>query len=227
MRPTITIVLLLVVSSHIVAAEPVRIVTLGDSITKGYREGVKPEETFSAYLEGALRKKGIDATVINVGIGGERTDQALLRLEKDVIAAKPKFVTIMYGTNDSYVDIGAKESRLTVEEYRANLQLLVTRLRDAKITPILMTEPRWGDKAGPNGIGEHPNVKLELFVAACRDVAKEMKTPLIDHYLIWSRKRARGADIGSWTTDQCHPNAEGHRVMAEMMLPTIERAIRE
>ncbi len=225
MRPIIAIALL-AITSHIAAAEPVRIVTLGDSITKGYREGVKPEETFSAYLEASLKKRGIDATVVNVGIGGERTDQALARLEKDVIAARPKFVTIMYGTNDSYVDVGAKESRLTVEQYRRNLQLLVTRLREAKITPILMTEPRWGDKAGPNGIGEHPNVKLEPFVVACRDVAKEMKTPLVDHYKIWTYKRARGADISSWMTDECHPNPEGHRVMAEMMLPIIEHTIR-
>lgn len=206
------------------AAEPVRIVTLGDSITKGYREGVKPEETFSAYLEATLKEKGVAAEVINVGIGGERTDQALARLEKDVIAKKPQFVTIMYGTNDSYIDPGAHQSRLTVAEFRRNLQLLVTKLRAAKITPILMTEPRWGDKA-TDGSGANPNAQLEPFMAACRDVAKEAQTPLVDHYEAWSRRRAEKFDIGTWTTDQCHPNAAGHKFMAETMLPVVEKAI--
>jgi acyl-CoA thioesterase-1 len=207
-------------------AQSIHIVTLGDSITKGYREGVRSDETFSAFLEAALKKQGLDVKVANVGIGGERTDQALERLDKDVIAKKPQFVTIMYGTNDSYVDKGAKTSRLTVEKYRDNLRALVVRLRKAGIEPVLMTEPRWGDKAGPNGLGEHPNMRLEPFVEACREVARDLKVPLVDHYKTWSRKRDEGVDIGGWTTDQCHPNVAGHRVMAETMQPVIEQAIK-
>src|SRR5689334_16034900 len=96
--------------------EPViKIVTLGDSITKGARAGVKAEETFAALLETELKKQGVKAEVANVGIGGERTDGALARLEKDVLARKPRVVTIMYGTNDSFVDKGQTTPRLTVD----------------------------------------------------------------------------------------------------------------
>ena len=56
---------------------PVTIVTLGDSITRGVRPGVDADETFAAVLEKKLIDRGIEATVINVGVGGERTDQAL------------------------------------------------------------------------------------------------------------------------------------------------------
>src|SRR5207249_4230947 len=86
----------------------VKIVTLGDSITRGVRAGVKAEETFSALLQKELRDRDVKADVVNVGIGGERTDQALKRLAKDVIALKPAIVIVMYGTNDSYVDKGQK-----------------------------------------------------------------------------------------------------------------------
>jgi len=213
-------------AAHLHAAEPITIITLGDSITKGVREGVKADETFSAILEKSLKEKGIDATVVNVGIGGERTDQALLRLERDVIAKKPLIVTVMYGTNDSYVDPGAKESRLTVDAFEKNLRELVSRLRAAEITPILMTEPRWGDKASANGVGEHPNERLEKFMAATRAVTKDVKVPLIDNYQIWSDRQAKGDDIGEWTTDQCHPNAQGHHIIAETMLPTIVESIK-
>ena len=208
------------------APAKVRIVTLGDSITKGVRPGVMTEETFAARLEAALRVDGMDATVINVGIGGERTDQALLRLTKDVLAHKPNVVTVMYGTNDSYVDKGKDTSRLTVDEYRANLVRLVEALRTAGVSPVLMTEPRWGKTAGQNGVGEHPNLRLEKYVAACRAVAAEKQTPLVDHFKHWTEAEARGTDIGGWTTDQCHPNPAGHRILAEQMLPAVRAALK-
>jgi lysophospholipase L1-like esterase len=208
------------------AATRLRIVTLGDSITKGVRSGVKAEETFAARLEAGLRAGGADVSVVNVGIGGERTDQALRRLAKDVLAQKPSVVTIMYGTNDSYVDQGKSASRITVEEYRANLARLVDELRAAGVTPVLMTEPRWGKTARLNGAGEHPNVRLEKYVEACRAVAAEKRTPLVDHFQHWTAAEAKGTDIGGWTTDQCHPNPEGHRVLAELMLPVVRAALK-
>lgn len=207
------------------APTKLRIVTLGDSITKGVRPGVKAEETFAARLEAALRTEGVEASVLNVGIGGERTDQALKRLAKDVLAQKPSVVTIMYGTNDSYVDQGKSASRITADEYRANLGQLVAELRAAGITSVLMTEPRWGKTAKLNGVGEHPNVRLEKYVAACRAVAAEQRVPLVDHYQHWSAAEAKGTDIGAWTTDQCHPNPEGHRVLADLMLPVLRAAL--
>ena len=207
------------------AESTVRIVTLGDSITKGVRPGVKPEETFAALLQAGLRKQNAAVEVINVGIGGERTDQALVRLAKDVIARKPDVVTIMYGTNDSYVDKGKSESRLSVDVYRANLGKLVDELRAANIVALLMTEPRWGRTAGHNGVNEHPNVRLDKYVAACREVAQAKKVPLVDHFRIWTEREAKGANIGSWTTDQCHPNPEGHRILTEALLPVVREAI--
>lgn len=207
-------------------AKPLRIVTLGDSITKGVRPGVKPEETFAARLETALRAEAVDASVVNVGIGGERTDQALQRLAKAVLAQKPAVVTIMYGTNDSYVDQDKSASRITLDEYRANLLKLVAELRAAGITPVLMTEPRWGRTAKLNGLGEHPNVRLESYVAACRAVAMEQGVPLVDHYQHWADAEKQGTDIGAWTVDQCHPNPEGHRILAEQMLPVVRIALK-
>ena len=88
------------------------IVTLGDSITKGERSGVTAEQTFASLIESSLLVAGRPVRVTNVGIGGERTDQALARLGK-VLALKPDVVTIMYGTNDSFVDQGQTASRLS------------------------------------------------------------------------------------------------------------------
>jgi dipeptidyl aminopeptidase/acylaminoacyl peptidase/lysophospholipase L1-like esterase len=207
-------------AAHDVSA-PLKIVTLGDSITKGVRSGVTAEQTFASLVQAALEKEGLAAEVTNVGIGGERTDQALVRLEKDVVARQPQIVTIMYGTNDSYVDIGKSEPRLTAHEYRDNLVQLVERLRRAGIQPLLMTEPRWGAAAKVNGAGEHPNVRLEKYVAECREVARELNVALVDHFAHWSDKERTGQNLGDWTTDQCHPNPQGHEVMARLIVPVI------
>jgi lysophospholipase L1-like esterase len=208
-------------NKNLAASARARVVVLGDSITKGVRSGVTAEETFASLLQSALREAGHDVDVINHGIGGERTDQALSRLSRDIQALEPTLVTVMYGTNDSYVDKGQKESRLTKDVYVANLQKIVSQLRRTGIEVVLMTEPRWGDKAAPNGVGENPNLRLEPFVEGCRLVAREQNVPLVDHFRIWSKANAEGTDIGEWTTDQCHPNPAGHRVLAEAMLPVV------
>lgn len=207
------------------AAAPLRIVTLGDSITKGVRPGVVAAETFAARIGKALRDGGVEVEVINAGIGGERTDMALPRLAKDVLARKPAIVTVMYGTNDGYVDKGKQTPRLTVAEYQANLEKLVDSLKAAGIVPVLMTSPRWGRDAAPNGLGENPNVKLEAYVEVCRRVASDRRVALVDHYKHWADAEAAGTAIGTWTTDQCHPNPEGHRVLAETMLPVIRDVV--
>jgi acyl-CoA thioesterase-1 len=204
-----------------VAARPLRIIALGDSITKGVRQGVAANETFAAMIEAKLRQSGVSAEVVNLGVGSERTDLALARLDRDVIARKPDMVMIMYGTNDSYVDRGATDTRITQEQYRTNLKKIIEQLQAAGIKPVLMTEPRWGDAAAANGLGEHPNVRLERYMAACREVARETRVPLVDHFAVWSEHAKQGKDVGQWTTDQCHPNVAGHRFMAETILPVL------
>src|SRR5947199_10619870 len=111
----------------------------------------------------------------------------------------------MYRTNDSYVDKGKSEPRLTVEQYRQNLAELVKQITDAGAIPVVMTEPRWG-KSAKNGTGENPNGLLEKYMSAARDVAKEAGVPLIDNYATWSRAEASGHNISTWMTDECHHN---------------------
>lgn len=201
-------------------ASPVMIVTLGDSITKGVRTGVAREETFAWLIQKQLQEAGLPCRVENVGIGGERSDQALKRLD-DVIALKPRLVTVMYGTNDSYVDKGKTATRISVDEYRDNLKKIIRRLLMEGIEPVLMTEPRYAKQTRPNGLGEHPNGRLEQFVAVCREVAKEQEVVLVDQFAAWSKAEADGQVLQDWTTDGCHPNPAGHQFMADLMQPTL------
>lgn len=210
-------------------AQPIslRIITLGDSITKGVRPGVIAEQTFAELLKVALAQNGILATVNNAGIGGERTDQAIRRLDKDVISQSPHVVTIMYGTNDGYVDPGKNASRLSLHRYQANLRDMIARLTAANIHPILMTAPMFGEAHRKNGLGEDPNVRLAQYAEACRSVARDTHAPLVDHFAHWAAIQARKARLQDWTTDGCHPNPAGHAEMAhriaQVVLPLAQR----
>ena len=203
-----------------------RIIALGDSITKGARPGVQPTQIFSALLQGALREAGLPVQVHNVGIGGERTDQALLRLQSDVISQRPHLVTVMYGTNDSWVDVGKTESRLSEKQYEANLRAIVRRLQEARIQAILMTEPRFGEENRRNGLGEDPNRRLARYVELCRRVARDAGVPLIDHFGAWTTEQERGQKLQAWTTDGCHPNIEGHADLAARLVPVLAPLVR-
>ena len=221
---TLIIALLLTLS---LSAEELRIITLGDSITKGVRSGVVAEQTFASLLQATLRQNQIQATVQNIGMGGERTDQALKRLERDVITSKPDFVTVMYGTNDSWVDNGKTESRLSEQAYEANLREIVQRLQKAGIKPVLMTEPMFGEAQKKNGVGEDPNLRLSQYMDRCRVVAKETGTPLVDHFGHCAAVQKRKVKLQDWTTDGCHPNPAGHAELAhriaQVMLPLAQR----
>lgn len=206
------------------SADPITIVTLGDSITKGVRSGVTAEQTFAALLEQQLNDGARKVRVVNVGIGGERTDQAWARLDQ-VIDLEPAIVTVMYGTNDSYVDVGKTASRISIDDYRSNLTQIVVELLRRGILPVLMCEPRFSPKSRPNGLGEDPNLRLEPYVDACREVAQAWRLPLVDHFAEWTAAGTGGVDLDEWTTDGCHPNPAGHHRMAEGMLPVLEQAV--
>lgn len=217
------VIALVLLSLLTLPADPqTKIIVLGDSITKGVRSGVTAEETFGALLQRDLRAAGRSVEVVNQGIGGERTDQALQRLQADILARQPQVVVVMYGTNDSYVDQGRSDSRISAQQFEENLQVIVERLQKQQIKVVLMTEPRWGRTAQANGAGEHPNLRLEQYMQRTRKVASSAGIPLVDHFQYWTEAERQGTDIGGWTTDQCHPNPAGHRQLAERLLPVLQ-----
>jgi hypothetical protein len=75
-----------------------RIVVQGDSVTLGY--GVKDNETYSQVIEDMLRKKGINAEVINMGVSGFGTAEELIQFNNVAKKYKPNLVILGYFQND-------------------------------------------------------------------------------------------------------------------------------
>lgn len=213
----------------VAAGERVAVLALGDSITKGVRSGVTAEETFSARLQAKASEivggSGVELTVVNRGIGGEQTHQALARLDRELREVNPGYVLVMYGTNDSYVDAGKTEPRMTSTQFRANLHRLVTEIRRFGAEPILMTEPAYAAVSPKNGRGEHCNILLSEFMEVTRAVARQRGCVLIDQFTGWKVAEAKGRDLNDWTTDGYHPNPAGHAEIAERIAPVLRERL--
>lgn len=194
-------------------AEPIRIVCLGDSVTKAVRSGVEPHETFCAVLERQLTAADRPVQVINAGIGGNTTADGLKRFQADVLNHKPQYVVLMFGLNDSWIDNGKAASRLTVEEYQANLGEMIQKLTAQGTKVVLMTpNPALSPTYGPER-----NATLKPYVTAVRQLAAEHGLPLVDVYRHFAELRLEAAEINSLFTDDMHPNPAGQAQIAQLL----------
>lgn len=145
------------------------LVTFGDSIT-----------ALSTWPRSVA--KSVNMHLYNEGIGGNTTEQARARFERDVLSRDPDFVTISFGTNDFYLQDGTNP-RVSIARYKENLQYFIDQVKAIGGTPILMTPPFMAAEAlGPNSMYPEGscNLALDVFVNAMREVASSTGTHLID-----------------------------------------------
>jgi lysophospholipase L1-like esterase len=217
-------------------ADKPTIVTFGDSTTA--TRG--PLVVYSMILEKELPAAGVPVKVVNSGIGGHTTHQAVGRFKKDVLQHDPDLVVIQYGINDSAVDVWrdppATKSRVSVEQYAANLRKMIKQLKEKQISVILMTPNslRWIPRM-KKLYGKPPydpedvqgfNVLLRSYAAAVRKIAKEENVPLVDVYAAFENydKQANQA-ADDLLLDGMHPNTQGQKMVADLLLPQIKAAL--
>jgi len=127
-----------------------------------------------------------EVKVISAGVGGDTTQEGLLRLDKDVLSYSPDYVLIMFGLNDANRNIGR-------ERYKKNLEEMVARVAKQGIKPIIMTPPPFSERRTiEDSIYElsEPSIyeirecqkKLRNYAQIARDLANEKSLPLIDFH---------------------------------------------
>jgi lysophospholipase L1-like esterase len=205
----------------------VRIVSFGDSLTAP-RPGVV---TYSEMLARSLHHHGIAVDVINSGIPGNTSQQARTRFKADVLAKHPNLVIIQLGANDAAIDVWksppASKPRVSISEYRDNLEYLIRALREQNSKVILMTPNRfaWTPKLR-DLYGKPPyrvtsddgfNFLLDAYCDVMREIARVENVPLVD---------AAKAVPSSALLDGMHPNTEGHGIVAGLLLPVVRALLR-
>ncbi|MGH7388260.1 MAG: arylesterase [Candidatus Rokuibacteriota bacterium] len=167
------------------------IVALGDSLTAGL--GVAPDEAWPARLQARLRGGGWDYRVVNAGVSGDTTAGGLRRLDW-VLRAEPEVAIVALGAND-----GLRGQ--SVAAMRANLRAIVDRLRARGVRVLLA-----GMRMPPN----YGDAYTRAFAAAFGEVARGAGAALMPFLL-----EGVAAVPSLNQADGIHPNAEGHRIIAD------------
>jgi acyl-CoA thioesterase I len=177
----------------------------GDSLTAGY--GLPPDRGFTAQLQAALRRAGMDADVRNGGVSGDTAAQGRARLLWGLrgLGATPDLVIVELGANDML-------RGLPPQQTGDNLDRIMGLLKQRRI-PVLLA----GMRAAPN-LGLPYRRAFEAIYPA---LARRYQTPLYPFFLdgvAGNRTLLQG--------DGLHPNARGVAIIVDRITPVVRAAIR-
>ena len=183
------------------AADPITIVALGDSLTAGY--GLPETDSFPVKLEVALKARGHDVTVINAGVSGDTVEDGLARLDWSVPENADAVI----------VELGANNALRGLDPSAAgeSLDMLVGKLR-ARNLDVLVT-----GMAAPQSLG---HAYVEAFGTMFPRIAEKRGALLYDFFL-----DGVAIDPSLNQDDGLHPNAKGVDVIVARILPKVEELI--
>jgi len=185
------------------AAEPVRIVALGDSLTAGY--GLAPGEGFVDQLNAKLAAEGVAAQVADAGVSGDTASGGLSRLDWSV-PQDADAVIVELGANDALRGVDPKVTREA-------LQKIVTRLQERGQKVLLA-----GMLAPPNMGPQYE----EAFNSIYPDLAEQTGALLYPFFL-----EGVAADRSLNQADGIHPTAEGVEVIVDGIFPKVKELVEE
>jgi len=181
--------------------KPVKtILFLGDSLTAGY--GLSPDQAFPALAETMLKKKGKAVKVINSGISGETTAGGLARIDW-VLKQSVDILFLELGGNDGL-------RGLPVTETEKNLQAIIDKVKakNSRVKIVLA-----GMMVPPN-MGEDYSKKFEKVFISLAAKNNCTRIPFLLEGVGGIEKLNQA--------DGIHPTAEGHRIIANTVVKTLE-----
>ncbi|MCP4384794.1 MAG: arylesterase [Hyphomicrobiales bacterium] len=189
-------------STPAVAADPLKLVVLGDSLTAGY--GIDQNASFPAQLEQALNARGHDVIIVNAGVSGDTASDGLARVDWSV-DTETDAVIVELGANDALRGVDPTITRDALDQ-------LLARLVNDRGLPVLLA-----GMMAPRNLGAE---YAEAFDTIYSDLAEHYDALLYPFFLDGVATRA---DLNQ--ADGIHPSAEGVAVIVERILPSVEALI--
>jgi lysophospholipase L1-like esterase len=189
-----------------VAKGDAQLLMIGDSITQGW-EGKGGREVWEKYYG--------NRHAVNLGIGGDRTQHVLWRLEHgNIDGIHPKLAVLMIGTNNSGSD--------KPDQIAAGVRAIVEKLRSSLPTTkvlVLAIFPR-----GPN-----PENRFRKVNEAANARISELADGKSVFYLDIGKKflKEDGTLTKDIMPDLLHLNARGYEIWASSIEPTVARLMAE
>jgi acyl-CoA thioesterase-1 len=181
----------------------IRVVFLGDSLSAGL--GLAETEAFPFLVQNLLREAGYEVDVVNAGVSGDTSAGGLSRVDW-VLRQQPQLLVVELGGNDAL-------RGQPLENTEENLRRIVRRGREsgARVALLGMDLPT---NYGPDYAGR--------FAEMYERIAREEGALLVPGFV-----REVGMNPELMLPDGLHPTAEGHRVLAESLMPYLEPMVEE
>jgi acyl-CoA thioesterase-1 len=186
---------------------------LGDSLTSGWR--LPEEEAWPAVLARGLAEKGRPIRVINAGVSGDTAAKALARLPA-VLEHRPDVLVVALGTNDALLGLPLESTeqaldRIVALAQAAHARVLLVGIRLATGESGPLVGPAAGDAAQARRLAElYPRVATSRRVALVPDLLAGV-----------------AGEPALLFPDRLHPNAAGHRRIADNVRLHVEIALAE
>ena len=127
----VSLAIALASQAEVVVKNGDRIGFLGDSITAN---GNRPAGYVNMVMKG-LELAGVKAEKVAAGVSGNKSNDMLARVEKDVLSRKVQWMTLSCGVNDVWH--GARGVEL--EPYKANIGAILDKCAAAGVKVVVLT----------------------------------------------------------------------------------------
>lgn len=202
--------------------KPLNLVIIGDSTVCEYPATNRVQRGWGHFIQDYF-DSGVK--VINLAKSGRSTKTFIKEgLWKKALAAKPDFVLIQFGHNDSHAP-EKPEATDANTDYKTNLCRYIDESRAAGATPILVT-PMVRRTFEPDGKLKDD---LQRYADAMKQVGAEKSVPVIDLHasskaLVESLGEKESAKMANKEGDYTHFNVEGASKMAELVMKELPSA---
>lgn len=177
------------------------ILLIGTSLTAGY--GLDPRDAWSTHLQAKVDSAGLRFHVVNAGVSGETSADAVHRMDWVLAQGTPAVVVLETGANDAL-------RGQPVDSIRANVNLIVVRLEQLQPRPVIVIA---GMEALPN-LGRAYAQQFRGLFASIAQAHHAVYLPFL---------LAGVAGIDSLNQgDGIHPNARGSVIVANNVWRTLK-----
>ena len=150
-----------------------KVVAFGDSITD-----------FLGWVDMLYGELGCE--VVNAGVAGDRTSQALRRIEEDVIAENPDLTIINFGMNDQALNGSTNKNLTPIHVYESNYRKIIEKVQATGSDIILVavhdvdSKQYGGGSPVYNGKDAEGVTYVDRYNAVVKKLAKEYNIGFLD-----------------------------------------------
>ena len=188
---------------------------LGDSITQ---QGQESPGGYVSLVLRSLAVEGVYVKPVKAGVSGHKSNDMLARLDRDVLAKKPKVMTLSCGVNDVWHQDWNKG--VPLEDYKKNITAIFDKCAASNCQVVVLTATMFEK---PEMEKFKHNVSIAPYNEWLREEAKRRGYPVADlNADMW---KAHAADPSvKLTRDSVHMRPEGDRLMARGVLRALGMA---